>query len=107
MMTGYKKAIEWFQPRALKLLVGFVQDFIYRFIGSKIESFALKAIDPIVQPLASAVPSPVNQVVEVEVLLLFVPSLPLCILIYSNPLDTIFGILNKLMSLYSKWQRRP
>jgi len=65
-VIGYQKAKEWFRPRALAILADFVNDFVYRMVGSKIESFALKAIDAVVSPLASAVPSPVNEVVEVE-----------------------------------------
>jgi len=65
-IIGYKKAAEWFRPRALGILQDFIQEFVYRIVGSKIESFALKVIDPLVSTLASAVPSPVNEVVEVE-----------------------------------------
>lgn len=65
-VTGYTKALEWFQPRALAILADFIQDFVYRMVGTKIESFALKAIDTVVQPLAATIPSPLNEVVDVE-----------------------------------------
>jgi len=65
-VIGYKKALEWFRPKALAILLDFVNDFVYRMVGDKVESFALKAIDPIVQPLAKTVPSPASEVVEVE-----------------------------------------
>jgi gas vesicle protein len=65
-VLGYQKAKEWFRPRAMAILADYTNDFVYRLVGAKIESFALKAIDPIVSTLASAVPAPVNEVVEVE-----------------------------------------
>jgi len=66
MVTGYTKAMEWFRPRAIAVLAAVVNDFVYRFLGTKLESFAMKILDPVISTLASAVPSPVNEVVEVE-----------------------------------------
>jgi len=65
-VQGYHQAVAWFRPRATAILAELVQDFVYRIVGSKVESFALKALDPVITPLASTVPSPINEVVEVE-----------------------------------------
>jgi hypothetical protein len=65
-LIGYQKAVEWWKPKAQAFLVSLIHEWVYHFIGTKIEAFAIKALEPVVSALAATVPSPLNQVVEIE-----------------------------------------
>jgi len=64
--TGFNKAWDWYKMKQAGFVANLIQEFVYHFFGTKLEAFAIKALEIVTKPLQASIPSPLNVVVEID-----------------------------------------
>lgn len=66
--NGYKEANQYFKDKVTQTLHRMVLDFFYSAIGQKVEETVMKALEVVLEPIAKEIPSPIDEVLDVNTL---------------------------------------
>jgi len=65
---GYKEANHFFKHRVGSILHKMTLDFFFAAIGVKVEDTVMKALDQVLDPIQKAIPSPIDEILEIDTL---------------------------------------
>jgi len=67
-LNGYNEANQYFKGQVADILHKLVIDFFYGAIGLKVEETVMKALEVVIQPIQSEIPSPIDEILDLDTL---------------------------------------